>query len=156
MNFLPHESETIVISKDASQVCLALMHSTIAENIVRDRQEYTEKLFVGWVNEKEFLVSIRPKRPNSFLPTMSGQIESASTGSILFIKYELFRSTKLYLSFWSLFIVVAGLITFFQLSTIFVPIATIAVITFIHYIAWANFKMQVRISRDILLKSLEQ
>jgi hypothetical protein len=156
MNLLPQDSETFVVSRKAHEVQIVLAQASVSENLVQNRKEHVEKLFVGWVKENKFQLSIRPKRPNSFLPVMKGKMESTSTGSILFVTYNLFPSTRLYLSFWSLFSVITGIILFFQLSTVYVPVATIGVLVSIHYIAWANFKMQVRISRDILLKSLSQ
>ena len=154
MDLLPNDSETLVVSKSAGQVLHLLNKASASQNVVYDEHEHAKKLFVGNVHHHSFHLSIRPKRPNSYIPVMSGEVESTSSGSIVFVTYKLFPSTRQYLSLWSLFVVAVGIVGGVQLSAFYLPASCILILLLIHYIAWANFRMQVRISRDILMKAL--
>ena len=156
MNLLPYERETIVVSKSAEEVLHHLKEASTKVNLVQNHQEHTQKIFVGSVHKTKFQLSTRPKRPNSFIPVMNGEVESTSSGSIVFINYTLYRSTRMYLVFWSVLVAAIGIVSSVQVSGYFMPSICALVLTLIHFVAWANFKMQVRITRDTLMKSLSQ
>lgn len=115
----------------------------LTQNEIRDRKI----LFTGYVLSDRFRVSLKITKPNNFLPLVKGTIESSSSGSIVFMTYSLFPSTKVFMIFWLLFSLVAGLLVTHQQSLYLVTIP-IVIITLILWVAWANFRIQVRLTRE--------
>lgn len=116
-----------------------------------ENQEGKNALFTGWFGKDRFRISMKISRPNNYVPLVIGQIENTSSGSLLFINYTLFPSTKMFFIFWNLFILLAGLIAGYQYSNLAYPAIAFALISLIHWIAWSNFKIQLRFTRQLLL-----
>jgi hypothetical protein len=147
ISLYPSRNETIVTPLRAEEVEQRFARAT--NNSLPANREY---LFSGWVKENRFVVSLKVTRPNNYLPRVSGQIESTSTGSILFLRSQLFPTTKMFMVFWFLFIILAGLVIGFQSKNWLYLLGGFALIGFIYWVVWSNFTIQYRLTR----KAIEQ
>lgn len=89
---------------------------------------------------------MRVNRPNSFLPIVRGRIEATHSGCLIFMKAALFPSTRVYMVFWLLFVPAAGLIAMRQYDSFLPLIIAVVVDLAVLWIAWANFRIQFRLS----------
>lgn len=143
----PSHNETIVTPLKAEEIAKRLAQAT--NNRLAANREH---LFSGWVKENRFVISLRVTRPNNYLPRVSGQIESTSSGRILFLRSKLFPTTKMFMVFWFLFILLAGLVIGVQSKNWLYLLGGFALIGFMYWIVWSNFTIQYRLTR----KAIEQ
>lgn len=152
INLLPSHDETLVLPLSAEEVFNRF--SRITRNDLATVQDKSI-LFSGWVKEDRFRISLKVSRPNNFLALIKGRIESTSSGCLIFIDYQLFPTTKLFVSFWlfltSLFAVAIG----FQYSSYWFSLGGLAFAICIYLITWSNFNLQLNLARTALLKVLE-
>lgn len=156
ISILPSHSETIVTSLEASDVTARLQKATA--NTVQWDQEFkmaADKIFYGYVQEKHFQVALRNMRLFSFNPLVQGRVEKTHNGSILFLEYQLFIMTRVLLVFWSVFAVVAALAVFYYQVNFWFGAMGLLLVSFIHLIAWANFKLQLKPTKEAIFKLLD-
>lgn len=147
LSIFPSYNETIVTPLKDEEVAKRFTQAT--NNRLSGNREH---LFSGWVKENRFLISLKVTRPNSYLPRVSGQIESTSSGSILFLRSQLFPTTKMFMVCWFLFILLAGLVIGFQSKNWLYLLGGFALIGFVYSIVWSNFTIQYGLTR----KAIEQ
>jgi hypothetical protein len=113
-----------------------------------------QALFTGYINDGMFRLSRSIRRPESFLPLLKGSIEATRTGSILFVRYQLFPATLGYLAFWS--VVALGLAgMFFGIAQNYFYGSLAALIAITQYVvALKNFNLQLKLSRQLLQEVL--
>jgi hypothetical protein len=153
MNLLPATSDTIVLGISAEKAISLLHQHTQGGN--EKKEPYHEIHFIGEVGKDSFSISLKILKPNNFIPLINGRFESASTGCLLFLNYSLFKSTGVYLIFWSVFTLIASLVSLFLLNEIWYAAGAISALFLIQWIAWGNFNIQVKNSRDKLLDLLK-
>lgn len=149
MILTPARDETIVLPYDYQKVMLKIVqHLDVEGNI-------PYKAFNGWVKNDRFKISQKVKRPDNYIPLVTGKIESTSKGSILFLKYRLIYSTRMFLIFWSVLLILLTL--FFGIQYKAYLYSTIALsLGIVNYlIVYFNFKKKVKISHELLLKVLQ-
>ena len=151
MNFLPHYNETIVLPFGVSRAMRLLdLHTRSTDGNQGDNK--AEIYFNGKVEEDHFRISEMVRKPENFLPLITGRIEGTSRGCIIFVRYTLFFSTSLFLIFWSL------VTSFLALYLVFYPgeyiYATISFLAGVvnYVIALVNFGRQVAKSKKTLIK----
>lgn len=152
ISLLPSHDETLVLPLSAEEVFTKF--SSVTRNDLAAVQD-TSILFSGWVKADRFRVSVKINRPNNFLALIKGRIESTSSGSLVFLEYQLFPTTRLLVTFWLLFTLLFTAIVSFQFSSYFYLFSGLAVGVGIYLITWSNFKIQRNIAREILLRILE-
>ena len=155
MLWLPIQQETLVLPYTQREVVRKLYqvtYPTRSEDPVPVVDE--DFLFNGWVRPAAFRLSQKIKRPNNFLPTITGSIEATRQGCIIFLRYRLFSATIMLLSFW--------LLVTFSLAAYFLfyeKIYSYALVTFLvgimnYWVTVANFNKQVKISSQMLKQAL--
>jgi hypothetical protein len=152
INFFPFNNETLVVAREWPDVLDRLSNATMSLN---SNQIKPTAVFYGWIKADRFRFSLKTRRPNSFVPLIIGTIEPTSTGCILFLEYRFFPVTRMYLIFWSLFIILAGIVIAHQYHKIYMSILALVLALLINWIAWANFNLQKDLSRKALLKILQ-
>ncbi len=152
ISLLPSHDETLVLPLSAEEVFAKF--SSVTRNDLAAVQDKSI-LFSGWVKADRFRVSVKINRPNNFLALIKGRIESTSSGSLVFLEYQLFPTTRLLVTFWLLFTLLFTAIVSFQFSSYFYLFSGLAVGVGIYLITWSNFKIQRNIAREILLRILE-
>lgn len=114
----PHYSETIVLAYAVDEV-MGLFHKATApqKEPVLEEKSFDDRYFNGRIQETRFLISRKIKSPENFLPLIKGRVEPTRNGSILFLEYSLFFSTRIFLGFWTLLTLGGGsLLLFFKLK----------------------------------------
>jgi multidrug transporter EmrE-like cation transporter len=152
ISLLPSQSETLVLPLSAKAVFAKFSSAT--RNDLAALQDKSI-VFSGWVKQDRFRVSVKINRPNNFLALIKGRIESTSSGSLVFLEYQLFPTTRLLVTFWLLFTLLFTAIVSFQFSSSYYLFSGLAVALGIYLITWSNFKIQRNIAREILLRILE-
>lgn len=153
MTLLPHHYETFVLTQPA-QTVVTKIASVSTSRLLLQNQEGSQYVFTGWVREDRFRISMKVNRPNNYLPLVKGKIESTSSGSLLFLNYVLFPSTKMFLLSWNLFILLIGLIASYQYGNLIYGASAVSLVVLIFWIAWSNFKIQLKLTRQLLLDVL--
>ena len=151
INLLPSHDETLVLPLSAEEVFTRF--SRVTRNdlaVIQDKSI----LFSGWVKEDRFRISMKVNRPNNFLALIKGRIESTSSGSLIFLDYQLFATTKLFVMFWLLFTLLFTAIVSFQFASFWYLLSGLTIAIGIYWITWSNFKIQLKIAREILLRVL--
>ncbi|MBK6265467.1 hypothetical protein JKA74_10500 [Marivirga sp. S37H4] len=69
-------------------------------------------LFNGKVSNTGFAISQVVQKPDNFLPLIQGKVEGTSKGSLVYIKYRLFPSVKLFLGFWFILMLLFSMIAY--------------------------------------------
>jgi hypothetical protein len=83
-----------------------------------EEKSFDDQYFNGRIQETRFLISRKIKSPENFLPLIKGRVEPTRNGSILFLEYSLFFSTRIFLGFWTLLTLGGGsLLLFFKLKS---------------------------------------
>ncbi len=153
MNFLPSATETIVLGISAEKAYMLLFRATLNKD--EEPTEKTNRIFFnGEVKNDKFSISLKVDKANNFLPQINGYFEPTSSGSLLFLSYALFYSTRVYLIFWSGFALITGTITLLAINNVWYSIASFATLGLIHWVAWGNFKLQMSKSREKILEVL--
>lgn len=152
---LPNSSRTIVTILELSEVYDRLRSATTKQALTQNSISARKIAFVGTIQPDRFTISLKVTRPNNFLPVVRGRLESTHSGCLIFMKLGLFPSTRTYLIFWLLFVLVAGLIVSRQYESPLLLAAPLLLDLIILWIAWANFNMQLRFTMRALDEVLE-
>ncbi|MFO7258728.1 MAG: hypothetical protein DIU61_013585 [Bacteroidota bacterium] len=137
---LPHATRTLVTILQQEEV-----FERMRRGITPDKNR-----FAGVVQPDRFSISMRVRRPATFLPLIRGHTEPTPSGCLIFLKAALFPSTRVYMVFWLLFVPVAGVIAARQYDSPWpLAVALIADLAVL-WIAWANFRIQLRLSMEAL------
>jgi hypothetical protein len=148
--WLPNYRETLVLSLPGADV-MARLRAAVSFSTPRDP---LEEPFWGWITEDRFRISLKIARPNAYLPVIKGVLEPTRNGSILFLQFQLLPTTRLFLVFWTLFIVLATVVVTFQYQNAWYLAGGLLLAAAVHAIVWGNFHLQRKISRARLLSIL--
>ncbi|HEX7014354.1 MAG TPA: hypothetical protein VF191_02520 [Cyclobacteriaceae bacterium] len=146
---LPHVSRTLVTVLQPEDV-FDRMRGATTRQLLTQNLAPEQVRFTGVVQPERFAISMRVNRPNSFLPIVRGRIEATQSGCLIFMKATLFPSTRVYMVFWLLFVPVAGLIASRQYDSLLLFVAALALDLAVLWIAWANFRIQFRLTMRTL------
>ena len=152
MTIFPFEKETIVSSLNQEEIEQRLenvLNPTFSEGKI-NYSSGNHWLFNGYLKNGKFRISRVIKAPQNFLPLIIGEIESTSLGSIIFLKYRLFRSTIVFLSAWSLLSVSIGSMFLILYQEIIYAIIAYSLGIINYAIAIANFSRELKTSRKVL------
>lgn len=152
ISLLPAHHETLVLPHQAEVMCKVIAAAT-SNKPFRQPDESTLS-FNGWVKENRFRLSLRGQRANHYLPLVIGQIEATSSGSILFMDYKLFPTTRLLLTGWTVLLILGSLMASYQLKNIFYFLGGGCGIFLLHAIAWSNFRLQLKPTREVFHRLL--
>lgn len=153
MTLLPGYYETFVLVRHPDEV-ISIISKVTTGKLLLQNLESDQFLFSGWVQKEKFRISLKIKRPNSYIPLAIGNADKTSSGCLLFVTYQLFPSTRMFLIFWSLLIFLIGLVTAHQYQSVIYLLAALLILAFIHWVVWSNFKIQLKLTREALLKIL--
>lgn len=153
MTFFPYREETLVYPFSAERA-EALLFSRTKEPIKADDEvEILGKdyLFNGIVKDGKYNISLIIKYPQNFIPFIEGTIEKSSRGCIIHCKYRLFFSTRVLLGFWSVLTFSLGVLYLFINPQLIHALFAFGIGLGNYIIAYSNFKMHQKRSRNILL-----
>jgi hypothetical protein len=151
INLTPQKTKTLVLPLTAHEVLFRL---DVATN-PPDNSPHKFTPLMGRIGEDRFQLALRARRPNGFVPIATGKIEKTSSGCLIFLTYTLMPSTRFYLQFCSLVILISGAVAAFYYKDVLLSLAAIASVAIINLIAWANFKLHRKPLHNLLLEVLE-
>lgn len=99
MNLLPFGRETLVSSLSKEQLLDRL--SAVTRGAHSEGSPELPPLFNGRVEANRFRISRVIEKGDNFLPLLLGKVEHTPRGSILFLRYQLFSTTRFFLWFWT-------------------------------------------------------
>ena len=150
----PNTKETVVLPIGAQEVISLLKKVTLPVSRVLDKT--TEGImFNGSFAGDTFTISRKIDYPQNYLPLIKGRVEDTGIGSIIFLEYELFFSSKMFLTFWSVLSVVASLFLLLLQGKANFAIASIGIGLINYLVTLMNFKKQVKESKNVLLSALK-
>ena len=150
MNFLPFHSETLVSALTKEEVLGHLIRVTREVNFLDARTQQDPKIrFNGMIGREGFRISKAIKRGDSFLPLMRGEVESTPRGCIIFVRYSLFPTTVLFLSFWSVVLLAFAAYYFVGLQNISYGSICIGLAVMNYVLGIFFFQRQVKASREL-------
>ena len=149
--FTPYRATTIVSAYSASEILAKLNEATRRGANFREKLDNAYKLN-GFVGESVFQVSLIVGQMNSFLPLIKGRVEPTTLGCIIFIKYELFASSRILLLMWSFVPFLIAISNIFLLQNYAYAVVALAFALLNYGITIANFHKQCRISEKTLEK----
>jgi len=151
ISLTPKKTKTLVVPLTAHEVLFRLDKATNPPT--KHPNKFTP--LMGLIGEDRFQLALRARRPNGFVPIATGKIEKTSNGCLIFLTYTLMPSTRFYLVFCSLIILLLGALTAFYSKNILLCLVALASVAIIHLIAWANFKLHRKPLHNMLLEVLE-
>jgi len=147
MNWLPFGRETLVspLSKEELLERLTeVTRGTRAEGLPDIRP-----LFNGRVEEARFRLSRVIEKGDNFLPLLLGKVEDTPRGCILFLRYQLFSTTRFFLWFWTL-VLLSFALFFFLVSQQLLQGAVCLFLTGVNYaLAVFFFHRQLGPSKEL-------
>lgn len=150
MNLLPIHSETLVSILSKEEVLGHLIRVTREVNFMDARTQRDPQIrFNGMIGQKGFRISRVIKRGDSFLPLITGQVESTARGSIIFLNYRLFSATVFFLVFWSIVLLAFSAFYFFAQQNISYGCICLALAVGNYALSLFLFQRQVRLSRQV-------
>ncbi len=139
---LPTLSETVVLSLSAEDV------------VSRLQLGVEQQIFYGVISKTHFSIHVRVIRPTQFQPVVKGDIETTSRGSILFLKYHLLPSTRLFLVLCALaLLAAAGVLVYVHQNYLLACIGILLVVA-LRWVALSNLELQAAAARKTLMEKL--
>ena len=113
MNWLPFGRETLVSALSKEEILDRL--AAVTRGTRREGLPEIRPLFNGSVEEDGFRLSRVIEKGDNFLPLLLGKVEETPRGCIIFVRYQIFATTRFFLWFWTLVLLAFSL--FFLLVT---------------------------------------
>lgn len=110
MNWLPFGRETLVSALAKEEVLDRL--AAVTRGTRTERLPEIRPLFNGRMEVDGFRLSRVIEKGDNFLPMLLGKVEDTPRGSIIFVQYQLFSTTRFFLWFWTLVLLAFSLFFF--------------------------------------------
>lgn len=150
MNLLPAHSEILVSSLSKKEVLGHLIRVTREVNFLDARTQQDSKIqFNGMIGQEGFRISRAITKGDSFLPLITGEVESTPRGCIIFIRYKLFPTTLFFLAFWSVILLAFAGFYLAALRNIEYGIICLALAVLNYAMGIFFFQRQVKASREV-------
>ncbi len=151
---LPIRRETVVLVHPPEAVVDRLR--AVTKQGRRDGLSTSQGLFMGKISDHAFDITRILDRPENFLPQINGTIEETSSGSILFLKYTLQFSSKMFVTFWSLTSAFFAIFLWFIQSNFWLGLGAVCALAVNLIVTHVNFQRQYLISRKLLHQLLDK
>ena len=148
---LPLRRETLVLETDVEEVLDRLRYATGKRQGKLDRPV----VFVGKVTEDGFNITRYLNRAENFMPQIQGSIESSKKGSILFLKYSLQFSSRMFVVFWTITTLMFALFLWYIHTKWQLGAISLAVLIFNVAFTHISFHRQYLRSRKALMRVLD-
>ncbi|RIW18566.1 hypothetical protein D0X99_02450 [Algoriphagus lacus] len=150
MNLLPFHSETIVSALSKEEVLGHMIRVTKEVNFLDTRTLQDPKIrFNGMIGQEGFRISKAIKKGDSFLPLITGEVESTPRGSIIFLRYRLFPGTLFFLAFWSIILIAFMAFYFGVLKNVEKGVICLGLAILNYVLGVFFFHRQVKASREV-------
>lgn len=145
---LPIVRETVVSAHSADKIKENLRKVILpGKRIGLAREGY---LFTGSIKENAFDITRIISRPENFMPQVQGKIETTSSGCIIFLKYTLQFSSRMFVVFWSLSTLFFALFLWFLQLDVFLGLGAMVAMILNLAITHINFRRKLKTTRQTL------
>ena len=148
---LPLRKETLVLELSSEEAADRLRYVTAKRSGKPDRPI----TFVGRVDPEGFNITRYLSRPENFMPQIEGRFEAAGQGSILYLRYTLQFSSRMFVIFWTVTTLMFALFIWFIYTRWQLGAISLAVLLFNIVFTHISFQRQYKRSRQALLRVLE-
>lgn len=150
MNLLPYQSETLVSALSKKEILGHLIRVTREVNFLDSRTQLDPKIkFNGMIGQEGFRISKAIKRGETFLPLITGEVESTPRGSIIFLRYRLFPGAIFFLVFWSIILLAFSSYYFGPIANYTYGLICLALAIVNYSVSIFFFHRQVKSSRAV-------
>lgn len=150
MTLLPHHSETLVSALSKKEILGHLIRVTREVNYLDARTMSDPKIkFNGMIGQEGFRISKVIDRGDTFLPLITGEVESTPRGSIIFIRYRLFPGAIFFLAFWSLILLAFMVFYIAAIGNLTYGFICLGLAVFNYVVGMFFFHRQVKASREV-------
>jgi hypothetical protein len=150
LNLLPYHSETLVSALSKKEILGHLIRVTREVNYLDARSMSDSRIkFNGMIGQEGFRISKVINRGDTFLPLITGEVESTPRGSIIFIKYRLFLGAVFFLVFWSLILVAFMAFYIAVVGNLSYGLICLGLAVFNYLLGMFFFHRQVKASREV-------
>ena len=146
---LPVRKETIVLSESSEEVIQKIGYVTGKK---RGGQVERPVLFVGNVGSGTFSITRHLSRPENFMPLIQGRFEETSNGCILFLRYTLQFSSRMFVVFWTVTTLLFAVFLWFIMSNAQLALTAMAVLILNVAFSHFNFHRQYKKARQALME----
>lgn len=147
--FYPKQTEKIH-SKLSQSEAAARIQLSIEPGLLTDDDE-RKKWFDGRCEDDAFEMHLKLKRPNNYIPVISGIVEPDDDGgTIILVRYGLFPSSKKFLVFWTIITLLITLFFAIPYHAYLYAAISFSACLVNYIITYENFKIQVRKSSRAL------
>jgi hypothetical protein len=150
LNLLPYHSETLVSALSKKEILGHLIRVTREVNFLDYSSQLDEKIkFNGMIGQEGFRISRAIKRGDTFLPLITGEVESTPRGSIIFLRYRLFPGAVFFLAFWSIILVAFSAFYFGPIDNYLYGFICLGLAILNYVLGIFFFHRQVKSSREV-------
>ncbi|MGF1533682.1 MAG: hypothetical protein ACFCUI_08255 [Bernardetiaceae bacterium] len=137
---MPERNQTLVLPLDAQEVVKRL------ERITRQEEDAAtgSHQMHGIIDTEGFCLSPILQQPNNYVPRLVGRIEATSRGSIVFLSYQLYGSTQIFLWVGTILLFLLGLAFALLFAQYAYALLTALAMGFNYWIALVSFERQVQ------------
>ena len=149
IRLLPYKKETLVVAHEWDTILYLL-----SNELQKPLKPGIPTSLSGWLKDDQFEVTLKVRRFNAFMPLIQGRIEPTTKGCILFLTYTMLPFNKFFLTFWTFFLLISGVLLIIYQDEL-LGNGLILMVFLIHAVAWSNFNLHLKTIRAIFLKTLE-
>ena len=155
---LPEKNITLVLPFPSHRVERALTEKTLRADVTVPQSSASESAywFRGDVEQREFVLSLTTKSFHSYTPIINGRIESTSNGCIVFMRYQLFKSTRFFMLIWSALTLFLTLLFSFGIPKMNLALLCILLLVSNYIIAVVSFQKQVKLTQEKINQIIAQ
>ncbi|MEH0156318.1 hypothetical protein V6R21_19360 [Limibacter armeniacum] len=150
MNFLPKDDITLVLPFSAAEAKSRLEEATLPPGYKPEHGFENFFQFNGIIKKDTFTFSRRIRTAQNFLPVVTGEIECSNPGSLVFVHFRMFESTKLYLYLGTLIcLTLLVLFVFVKPNIVYASICLMMLV--LNYLTTLlSFHRQVKITQQVI------
>ncbi len=147
---LPERNITMVLPFPSQRVLQAIEQKThpagvtVPAGLRPDRRYW----FRGNIAQDAFVLAPAQELFHSYNPIINGKIETTSSGSILFLKYQLFKNTRFFLITWTVLTLFFTLLFSFGIPRMNLALISATLLIVNYLVAFASFQKQVKLAQE--------
>lgn len=154
MYLFPYNRETIVLPFTAKEALYLIERVTRPVSRIAEKDN-SEILFNGAFFGDSFKISRKVNYPQNYLPLIKGKIETTKLGSIIFLEYELFFSSRMFLGLWTVLSILIAIFLIAYPKEYQYAMISLCMGVLNYVVSLMNFNKQVKESRDVLYNVLK-
>ncbi len=155
-DFTEGKQSTLIVPFSAEEVFWKLKLATKPPHERRDKNDFRNYLFNGIVYKSYFELSRTLPYANNFIPLVEGEVSETQLGSIVFLRFKMFSSTKFWLLFWTCLCALFAGVFVFWIPNVFYFTVSLLILSLNIGIALLNYNRQKKLTERIFYDVLSE